>query len=113
MEAQDPFAAAIEKMLALCEAQYGKSIKAYWFYKEDVCPCCAKRQVDLFKYKHEDVFSLNAFMYNEMSVLIGYALCGVCVADLQKTSKKHLAIMHDRIEKRLIEAYHRHLSHAN
>jgi hypothetical protein len=113
MDNLDPYAAAIEKMISLCKAQYGESIKAYWFYKEDLCPCCAKREVGLFKFKHEDAFSLNAFMYDEMSVLIGYALCRVCVADLRQASKKRVAVMHDRIEKHLIEAYHKHLSLAN
>ncbi len=113
MDALDPFATAIEQMLSLCKAQYGESIKAYWFYKEDLCPGCAKRQVEIFKYKHEDAFSLNTFMYNELGVLIGYTLCGICVADLHKTSKKRQAIMHDRIEKHLIEAYRKHLSLAN
>lgn len=113
MDMQDPFAVAIEKMLSLCQAQYGESIKAYWFYKDELCPCCAKRQVEIFKYKHEDAFSLNTFMYNELGVLIGYTLCGICAADLLKTSKKHQAIMHDRIEQHLIEAYRKHLSHVN
>jgi len=113
MDTQDPFTAAIEKMLSLCQAQYGESIKAYWFYKEDLCPGCSKRQVEIFKFKHEDAFSLNAFMYHEMSVLIGYMLCGICVADLRKTSKKRQAMMHDRIEKHLTEAYHKHLALAN
>ena len=113
MDTLDPFAAAMEKMLSMCQAQYGDTIKAYWFYAEDECPCCAKRRVEIFKYKHDDAFSLNAFMYHAMGVLIGYALCGICIADLLKTSKKRQAMMHERIEKHLIEAYHKHLSHAN
>jgi hypothetical protein len=113
MDTLDPYATAIEKMISLCKAQHGESIKAYWFYKEDLCPCCAKREIDLFKFQHEDAFSLNAFMYNERSVLIGYALCRVCVMDLRQASKKRVAVMHDQIEKHLIEAYHKHLSLAN
>ncbi len=113
MATQDAINAAIEKMLSLCKAQYGEAIQSYWFYGEDLCPCCAKRQVGLFKFKQEDVFSLNAFMYHEKSVLIGYALCEFCVADLQRTSKKRQVMMHVRIEKQLIEAYHKKLALAN
>jgi hypothetical protein len=113
MDTLDPFAAAIDKMFALCKAQYGESIKAYWFYEQDLCPCCAKRPVGIFKFKHEDAISLNAFMYREMGVLIGYALCGACVADLRRTSMKRQVMMHERIEKHLIEAYQKHVALAN
>ena len=113
MDTQEPFAAAVDKMLSLCKTQYGDAVKAFWFYEAETCPCCTKRQVGTVKYKHEDAVSLNAFMYREMGVLIGYLLCGVCVTDLLRTSKKRQAIMHAHIEQSLIDGYHKHLTSAN
>ena len=113
MTSSEQLSAAMEKMLSLCQAQYGKSIKTYWFYEDDLCPCCAKRKIDVFKYKDQDALSLNAFMCHELGVLMGYALCGICVADLRNTSKKRQALMHEHIEQHLIEAYHKHMLRAN
>ena len=113
MASSEQLSAAMERMLSLCQAQYGKSIKTYWFYETDLCPCCAKRQIEVFKYKDADALSLNAFTYREPGVLIGYALCGICAADLRRTSKERQAHMHERIEQHLIEAYHKHMLHAN
>ena len=113
MDIQEQLAATMEKILSICQAQYGKSIKTYWFYDDDLCPCCAKRRTETFKYKHKEALSLNAFMYHELGVLIGYALCGICAADLLKSSKKHQALMHESIERHLIEAYHKHMLRAN
>ena len=113
MNTLNPIEAAMEKMLALCQAQYGDAIKTYWFYSESVCPCCAKRQTAVFKHKNENAVSLNAFMYRERGVLIGYVLCGFCISELLKTSKKRQAIMHENIEKNLIAAYQKHVSQMN
>lgn len=113
METPDSLTAAMGKIISHFQAQYGEAVKAYWFYAEDTCPCCAKREIGLLKVKHEYAVSLNAFLYNEMSVLIGYSLCRICVMDLFKASKKRQAIMHQRIEKHLVEAYHRYLALAN
>ncbi|HEX7588284.1 MAG TPA: hypothetical protein VF478_08220 [Anaerolineae bacterium] len=103
----------MEKMLSLRQAQHGQSIKTYWFYKNDLCPCCAKRRVEIFKYKREDALSLNAFMYRELGVLIGYPLCGICASDLRNPSKKRQMLMNERIEQHLIEAYQKHMLRAN
>ena len=113
MDTQDSLAAAIDKMISHFKAHYGESIKTYWFYEGDTCPCCAKRKVGALKVNHEYAVSLNAFLYNEMSVLIGYMLCRICAIDILETSKKRQVVMHQRIEKHLIEAYHRHLSLAD
>ncbi|MBI4787086.1 MAG: hypothetical protein HY782_08580 [Chloroflexi bacterium] len=113
MDTHDPFAPALAKMLALCQAQYGDAIKTYWFHNAELCPCCGKRRVAPFKYKHKDALSLNAFIYRAKGVLIGYTLCGICAADVLNPSNKRQAMMHDRIEKNLVEAYHKHMSHVN
>ncbi|MBI5035398.1 MAG: hypothetical protein HZB51_33140 [Chloroflexi bacterium] len=113
MEPPNPIQAAMEKMLTVCQAQYGNAIKTYWFYAEEICPCCTKRQTLLFKHKNENAVSLNAFMYRERGVLIGYTLCGLCISELLKTSKKRQTLMHENIEMNLIAAYQKHMSHLN
>ena len=113
MGSPNPIEAAMEKMLALCQAQYGDAIKTYWFYSESVCPCCGKRQTVVFKHENENAVSLNAFMYRERGVLIGYVLCGFCISELLKTSQKRQMIMHENIEKNLIAAYQKYMSRMN
>lgn len=100
-------------MLEMCQAQYGQAIKTYWFYTEEICPYCSKRQTAILKHKNQDAISLNAFMYRERGVLIGYTLCGFCVSEMLRTSKKRQVLMHENIEKNLIAAYQKHLSHLN
>jgi len=96
--------------------QFGNAAKGFWFYEDDLCPGCMQAPIDKMKYKGEDALSLNAFIYRERGILIGYFLCGLCAAYIFDHSEKHPGVqtpLHGRIEQNLIAAYHKHLSSLN
>jgi len=111
----DPKSAADELMKAMFEhgkAQFGSVVKSFWFYDGDLCPACLARPIDAMKVKGKDALAINAFIYRERGVLIGYFLCGTCAAYIFKEAKKHpyqQTPLHADIESNLTAAYHKHL----
>jgi hypothetical protein len=90
------------------QRQSGNSIKSRWFHNLDPCPGCG-RKVGAMKWKGEDALSLNAFIFREYEVLIGYLLCGKCgkkVICATETTPLHL-----KIEETLKKGYLSHLGH--
>ena len=59
--------------------------------------------------KGEETLSLNAFIFREHGVLIGYLLCAKCGRKVIN-AKKYLPL-HAKIEETLKKAYLRHLGH--
>jgi hypothetical protein len=100
-------------MFAQAKAEFGDTIKSFWFYEGDLCPGCLAQPVDAMKIKGKDALSLNAFIYRPRGVLIGYCLCQTCAAyifdEAQKNPYKQTPL-HAAIEQNLAAAYHRHLA---
>lgn len=102
---------ALAQMLQQAQAQFGDAIKAHWFHGSEICPGCGMK-VDTMTLKGEDALSLNAFIYRERGVLIGYLLCGNCAGKIMKASKKNpyrQIELHSTIEKNLTEAYKQYI----
>ena len=104
--------AALAQMFAQAQMQFGKAIKAYRFHDDETCPGCGRR-VDFMKVKGKNALSLNAFIYRERGVLIGYLLCGRCAKQVFRDNKRNPGqetSLHDTIEQNLIKAYLRTLN---
>ncbi|MBI5563822.1 MAG: hypothetical protein HY870_02930 [Chloroflexi bacterium] len=102
----------LAEMFSRARRQWGSAIKAYWFYAGEACPGCL-RSVDAMKYKGRDALSLNAFIYRERGILIGYLLCKRCAKHIFDAAKQHpyqQTPLHTTIEQNLIAAYQRHLA---
>ncbi len=109
--------AAADKLLnKLCmqaKAQFGTAIKSFWFFDGDLCPACTQRPIGVVKYKGKDALAINAFIYRERGVLIGYFLCETCATNIFKEAQKNPYIqtpIHADIERNLIASYHKHLA---
>jgi len=103
--------AALAHLFAQARAQFGKAIKGFWFYEPDPCPGCG-RAIDALKVKGQDALSLNAFIYRERGILIGYVLCSGCAKQIFKAGKTNpgkQTTLHTTIEANLIKAYRHHL----
>ena len=77
----------------------------------EICPGCDK-EVDALKFKGKDALSLNAFIYRERGVLIGYLLCGHCAGKIMRNAQKNPykeTALHSKIEKNLTEAYKQYI----
>jgi len=101
----------LSQMFQQAKAQFGDAIQAYWFNDSEACPSCG-RKVDSMKIKGQDALSLNAFIYRERGVLIGYLLCGRCARKLFRDAKRNpnrQTSLHAAIEANLIKAYKRYL----
>ncbi|MBU0510337.1 MAG: hypothetical protein KJ638_01375 [Chloroflexi bacterium] len=99
------------QMFQQAKAQFGKAIKAYWFNDGDACPGCGS-EIDNVNFKGEAAISLNAFIYRERGVLIGYFLCSRCVERVFRYAKQNphqQTELHTTIEKNLIQAYQKHI----
>ena len=98
------------------KAQFGNTVKSFWFYDGSVCPGCTQNPIGAIKFKGKDALALNAFIYREMGVLIGYFLCETCASYIFKEAEKnpyHQTPLHADIERNLIAAYHQHLALLN
>ena len=107
----DDINAALAQMFLQAKAQFGDAIKSFWFYEDDPCPGCG-REIDAAKFEGKDALSLNAFIYRERGVLIGYFLCGRCVKKLFNAAKRNPGkqiSLHDKVETNLVRAYRQHL----
>ncbi len=103
---------ALTQMFLQMQAQFGDAVKSYWFNDSGICPGCGQ-QVGKVQYKSKDVVSLNAFIYREVGVLIGYFLCQRCMKEVFRTAKQtpgQQGPRHDAIEANLVAAYQQHVS---
>jgi hypothetical protein len=110
--AEERLNAALAKLFAQAQMQFGKAIKTYRFHDEETCPGCG-RKVDLMQVKGENALSLNAFIYRERGVLIGYLLCSRCAKQVFRDNKRHPGqetSLHSTIEQNLVKAYLRSLN---
>ncbi len=101
----------LTQMFQQAQAQFGDAVKSHWFNSSENCPGCGG-EVDALKFKGQDALSLNAFIYRERGVLIGYFLCGRCAGKIMGGAKKNPykeTALHSKIEKNLIEAYKQYL----
>ncbi len=103
----------MDKLFMQAKAQFGAAIKSFWFYDGDLCPACVQRSIGVVKYKGQDALAINAFIYRERGVLIGYFLCETCATHIFKEAQKNpyrQTPIHADIERNLTDAYHKHLA---
>jgi len=113
LDAEAEVLALLDSLFTQAKAQFGTAVKGQWFYTGDLCPGCSFRPIDAMRVKGEQALSMNAFMYRERGVLIGYLLCSVCANQIFKAAKKNpyqQIPLHDDIERNLIAAYRKHLT---
>jgi hypothetical protein len=102
----------LKGLLKQAQTQFGKAVKGFWFYDGELCPGCLQSEINTVDFKGEEALSLNAFIYRERGILIGYFLCRFCAAYIFEQTDKHPGVdtpLHRKIEKNLIAAYHKHL----
>jgi hypothetical protein len=90
------------------KAQFGNAVQSYWFYDGDLCPACNQRSIGVINVRGKDALSLNAFIYRERGVLIGYFLCEPCARRIFRDAQKNpytQTSVHAAIERSLISAY--------
>jgi hypothetical protein len=109
------YAEYIEGLLAQifqqAKARFGPALKSYWFNDSDRCPGC-RGEIDAVKIKGQEALSLNAFVYQERGVLIGYFLCGSCAKKIFQEAQRNpykQTELHTTIEANLIKAYKRYI----
>jgi len=103
----------LNKLYMQAKAQFGAAVKSFWFYDGDLCPACTQSPIGVMKYKGKDALAINAFIYRERGVLIGYFLCETCATYIFKEAQKNpycQTPLHADIERNLIAAYHKHLA---
>lgn len=103
----------LEQLYRQAQMQFGSVIRSRWFYDRDGCPGCG-REISTLKWKKKKALSLNAFIYRDHGVLIGYLLCGDCAKHIFKESEKDpyaQTTLHGEIEKNLKQAFLRHQGH--
>jgi len=108
-----PLFDVLDALYQQAKIQYGSAVKGRWLYNGDGCPGCGK-EITATKWKKKKAMSLNAFIYREHGVLIGYMLCGTCANHIfaeSKTNPHGHLLIHDEIEKNLKSAFVKHLGH--
>ncbi len=98
----------LEKFYAQAKTQFGDAIRSFWFYNGDRCPACNQRSVGVIKFNNKSALSMNAFIYRERGVLIGYLLCETCARRIFQDAQKNpytQTPLHAAIERNLISAY--------
>lgn len=98
----------LEQLYKQAKKQFGDAIRSYWFYSGDQCPACSQRPVGVIKFKDKKALSVNAFIYRERGVLIGYLLCETCAARIFQDAQKNpytQTPLHAAIERNLKSAY--------
>ena len=101
------------KLFTQAKAQFGNAVKSFWFHDGGLCPACMARPIGAIKFKGRDALAINAFVYRERGVLIGYFLCETCAKFIFKEAQKNpykQTPLHADIERNLITAYHKHLA---
>ncbi|HUF38714.1 MAG TPA: hypothetical protein VMN57_09335 [Anaerolineales bacterium] len=92
--------------------RFGDAIRAHWFYEPEGCPGCGFEVDFLEEGDGKRLFSLNAFIYRERGVLIGYFLCGACLQQVRKALRRgpfRKSPIHTAIEETLVAAYRDHI----
>ncbi len=103
----------MEQLFIQAKMRFGNAVRGRWFYDRDGCPGCGKK-VKAMKWKGENALSLNAYIFREHGVLIGYLLCGKCARDVFKLAETHptgTTELHSKIEENLKKAFVSHLGH--
>lgn len=106
----------MDKLFRQAKAQFGPAMKSFWFYDGDLCPACVQHPIGAVKFKGKDALSINAYVYRERGVLIGYFLCETCAKYIFAEAQKnpyHQTPIHADIEHNLIASYHKHLASLN
>ncbi len=98
----------LELLFVQAQMRFGRAVKERWFHDGDGCPGCGNA-IKGMKYKGQDVLSLNAFIFREHGVLIGYLLCGKCGNKVIRATSE--TPLHAEIEKNLKQAFIKHLGH--
>ena len=104
--------ALMAQLFGHARMQFGNAIRGHWFYESQRCPVC-RRSVDAGNSGRSQTLSLNAFIYRERGVLIGYLLCARCAHRIMRSAQKRPGVqtaLHDQIEQTLIQAYQEHIS---
>ncbi len=99
------------QMFQQAKAQFGSAVKAFWFYDGDPCPGCGS-EIDAMEFKGKEALSLNAFIYRERGILIGYFLCGRCAGKIFRDAEQNpyqQTSLHTIIKMNLVEAYQQHI----
>ena len=102
----------LEQIFQQAQMQFGGAIKSRWFYDGDCAGCGG--EVTATKFKGRDNLSLNAFIFREHGVLIGYMLCGKCAKYIFRKAEKNplkQTRLHAEIEKNLKQAFVKKLGH--
>src|SRR5687768_2393943 len=100
----------LEQLFRQAQMQFGTAVKSRWFHDGAGCPGCGKK-VGGMKFKGKDALSLNAFIFREHGVLIGYLLCGKCAKKIFKEGGFTEIPLHAEIEKNLKQAFLKHMGH--
>jgi hypothetical protein len=103
----------MDMLFTQAKAQFGAAVKAFWFYDGDLCPGCLQRSIGVMKFKGKEALAINAFIYRQRGVLIGYFLCETCAVHIFSEAEKHpyqQTPLHADIEHNLAAAYHKHLA---
>lgn len=111
MHIEDLIESTMIKMFAQLHAQMGNALKGYWFYESNRCPGCG-RKAGPMRYRGKDALSINAYIYRQRGILIGYLLCGRCANEIHQAAKRkpgQQTARHDDIEPTLNAAYEAHL----
>lgn len=101
----------LEQMFQQAKTQFGSAVKAFWFYDDNPCPGCGS-EIDAMQFKGQEALSLNAFIYRERGILIGYFLCGRCGGRIFRDAEKNpnqQTSLHTIIEMNLAEAYRKYI----
>ena len=112
-ENSDATEGIMNTLFTQAKTQFGNAIKSFWFYDGDLCPSCLHHEIGTVKFKGQDAMSINAFIYRQRGVLIGYFLCETCALHIFEEAEKkpyQQTPMHSMIEQNLIAAYHHHLA---
>ena len=102
-----------DQLFRQAEMQFGSAVRSRWFHDGDGCPGCGS-EIKKMKFKKQQALSINAFIFREHGVLIGYLLCGKCAKHIIKESEKDPitpTALHAEIERNLKQAFLKHLGH--
>ena len=111
MDPEQEVHAMLDELFRRARRQFGSAVKGQWMYGSDYCPGCSKT-ITATTFTGHEAISLNAYIYREYGMLIGYLLCGACAERVFQAAQRHpgrQSTLHARIEERLSAAYLRYL----
>jgi hypothetical protein len=112
MNTNQTLEALMAQLSSHARMQFGNAIKGHWFHESQRCPGC-RRPVDAGQDGGTQTLTLNAFIYRERGVLIGYLLCTRCAHKIKRVAQKRPGIqmpLHGQIERTLTQAFQEHIS---